>query len=156
MAKYAADFYAAAIAADDVVGHDKGYEVHAPAPVSYLVGHALELALKAFLLHHGVSLHHIKHGLGHNLEAAFAQAEAKGLGAIMPIGPADRAVLTVLNKLYADKQFEYIETGPKTFPVFGPLQSLAHRLINAVLDEIPDGHLLRSGAVGNALLGGIV
>lgn len=152
MARFAAQFYAAAIAADDVVGLDKGYEAHAPPPVSYMVGHAIELALKAYLLHQGAPLKAIRR-LGHNLETAFAKAEAKGLGSIMTVSAQDRSVLKILNALYSDKQLEYSVTGFKTFPVFGPMQTLAYRLINSVLDEIPDGHLLRRGSIGKALTG---
>jgi hypothetical protein len=55
MARYAIDFYAAAIAVDDRLGDQPGHEIIAPAPAYYLLGHALELGLKAYLLEKGIA-----------------------------------------------------------------------------------------------------
>ena len=40
LARYAREYFDAALAADDVIGCRKGYEVGAPAPVMFLVAHS--------------------------------------------------------------------------------------------------------------------
>jgi hypothetical protein len=46
MLRYAIEFYAAALAADRAIGDMGGYEITAPTPLNYLIGHAIELGLK--------------------------------------------------------------------------------------------------------------
>jgi hypothetical protein len=60
MLRYAIEFYAAALATDDAIGDMDGYEITAPTPVNNLIGHAIELGLKAYLLHSGHSLADIR------------------------------------------------------------------------------------------------
>lgn len=151
MARYAIDFYAAAIAVDDRLGDQPGHEIIAPAPAYYLLGHALELGLKAYLLERGSSLVHVKDDLKHNLERCLAEAEDTGLSARVPLTDEDRGVIRVLNSLYWGKQFEYIETGAKTFPIFGSIQSVASRLLLGIVDEIPGARRCLDSRAGRAL-----
>jgi hypothetical protein len=140
MLRYAIEFYAAAIATDDAIGDTDGYEITAPTPVNYLIGHAIELGLKAYLLQSGRSLADIK-SIGHRLCLAYNEARKDGLDAHFQPAPEDVTVLDALDTLYSDKQFEYIETGPKTFPVFGPLRHFARELLLGVTKAIPQGEL---------------
>jgi hypothetical protein len=78
MLRFAIEFYAAAVAADKAIGSSPGYEVTAPTPVNYLMGHAIELGLKAYLLHTGTSLGNI-HKIGHRLCLAYSNARKAGL-----------------------------------------------------------------------------
>jgi hypothetical protein len=48
------------------------------------------------------------------LEAALQEAETASLGQHMAITDESRKFVTMLNALYSDKKFEYIETGFKT------------------------------------------
>jgi hypothetical protein len=60
---------------------------------------------------------------------------------------------TSADRIYSDKQFEYIETGVKTFPVFGPLQQFARGLLLGVTKSIPSGEiLLRDGYKAGQIL----
>jgi hypothetical protein len=138
MLRYAIEFYAAAIAADRAIGSTGGYEITAPMPVNYLMGHSIELGLKAYLLHAGRSLDDIK-SIGHRLRLAYSEGQKAGLDAHFQ---PDITVLDTLDALYSDKQFEYIETGIKAFPVFGPLQRLARELLLGMTKAIPNGELL--------------
>lgn len=152
MLRYAIEFYAAALATDDAIGDEDGYEVTAPISVNYLVGHAIELGLKAYLLHQGRSLADIK-AIGHRLCLAYEEARKLGLDTHFQPEPEDVSVLNALDALYSDKQFEYIETGPKTFPVFGPLQHFARGLLLGVAHAIPLGKVfLRDGYKPGQLL----
>jgi hypothetical protein len=116
MLRYAIEFYAAAIATDAAIGDIDGYEITAPTPVNYLMEHAIELGLKAYLLQQGVGLDRI-HKIGHRLRVAYDDARRYGLDEQFPPEAVDICVLDALDALYSDEQFEYIETGPKTFPV---------------------------------------
>jgi hypothetical protein len=137
LARYAQDFYDAAVAADDVLGIRPGYEIIAPIPVMYLVGHSIELILKSYLISRGMTLPKLKSkAYGHNLVACLMQAEELGLTRLLTFTPEDYDVLRVLNELYSTKQLNYIVTGQKKFPVFGPLQVLCTKLLNAVHAEV--------------------
>jgi hypothetical protein len=131
-ARYAYEFLEAALAVDDVVGHKDGYEIIAPIPVLYLVGHSIELSLKAFLLHKGVSLTELKRGYGHDLHSCMRKAKELQLNGIVEFNQQELGAFEILDKLYSSKQLEYIVTGAKQFPVFGPLQTFAVKLFNAI------------------------
>jgi hypothetical protein len=112
-----------------------------PTPVNYLIGHAIELGIKAYLLQRGRSLADIK-SIGHHLRTAYKEARELGLDEHFQPEAEGIEVLDALDALYSDKQFEYIETGPKTFPVFGPLQHFARELLLGVSRAIPESELL--------------
>ena len=136
MLRYASDFMEAALAADDKMGKRKGYELLAPIPVMFLVGQAVELALKSFLLKRGVSLRNLRHDYGHDLHRSLRKAKELGLHSLVTVTDEDMGVLQLLDDLYSSKQLQYIVTGPKTFPIFGPLQRVALKLIHAVGQEV--------------------
>jgi hypothetical protein len=90
------------------------------------------------------SLAEIK-AIGHRLCLGYNEARKHGLDAHFRPEAEDVSVLDALDTLYSDKRFEYIETGPKTFPVFGPLQHFARELLLAITRAIPQGELLLRG-----------
>jgi len=65
-ARYATEFLEAALAADDKIGHRPGFEIIAPIPVMYLVGHSIELILKAYLIYSHVKDSQLR-SIGHDL-----------------------------------------------------------------------------------------
>ena len=133
LSRYARDFLDAALSADKDIGMRPGYEIHAPVPVMYLVGHAIELSLKSFLAFKRVSLKELSsRKYGHDLEACFKKARECGLLSIATFEGSDIEGMKVLNKLYSTKQLNYIITGAKTFPVFGPIRSFAETLLGAI------------------------
>src|SRR5437868_6800334 len=68
LARYARAFFDCALAADDKVGHRPGFEIIAPIPVMYLVGHSIELCLKSYLTFRGVPLSDLRtKKYGHDL-----------------------------------------------------------------------------------------
>lgn len=153
MLRYAIEFYAAAIATDDAIGDMSGHEVIAPISVNYLIGHSIELALKAYLLQNGGDLALIKK-IGHQLRDGYREAQMRGLDAHFAPPDSGLSALEVLDVLYSAKQFEYIETGAKEFPVFGPLQEFARQLLLGVAKAIPHGALfLRSNHKPSEYLG---
>ena len=126
----------AALAADEKMGLGPGYEIVAPIPVLFLVGQAVELALKAFLLSQGVSLSTLRKDYGHELHRALRKAKELGFKPLLQLTEEEKNVLALLDELYSSKQLQYIVTGAKTFPVFGPLARVALRLVHAAGEEV--------------------
>ena len=131
MARYAHDFLEAALAVDGKVGEQSGYEIVAPIPALYLIGHSIELSLKAYLLSQDAKLRQLKN-IGHDLHAAFRKAKELGLLGHVKVHGVEEGALEILNQLYSTKQLEYIVTGAKHFPVFGHVETFAVRLFNSV------------------------
>jgi hypothetical protein len=132
LARYAKEFHEAAMGADRTLGMKPGYEIFAPIPVLYLIGHSIELSLKAFLLHKGVTLSDLRKNFGHDLGKCFKKAEDLGLLSLVTFDEHELEAFFVLNNLYSTKQLEYIVTGAKTFPIFGYIQSMSHKLLDAI------------------------
>ena len=130
--RFGAEFMEAALAADEKMGHKKGHGIIAPVPVMFLVGQAIELALKSFLLAKGVELTKLRFKYGHDLHRCLKKAKELGLLNDVPLRADEENAIEILNPLYASKQLQYIVTGPKTFPVFGPLERAAVRLLKGV------------------------
>jgi len=132
LARYAAEFLEAALAADDKMGLKDGFEIVAPIPVMFLVAQSIELSLKAFLLHRGVSLRELRRDFGHALHRSLRKAKELGLLDVVRLSDEDLAAIELLDALYSTKQLQYIVTGAKTFPVFGPLERVSLRLAHDI------------------------
>jgi hypothetical protein len=132
LARYATDFFEAALAADDKLGKKVGHEVIAPIPVMFLVGQSIELALKAYLLAKGVELRQLRRDYGHELHRSLRKAKELGLLNVVALSEEEEGVIELLDSLYSTKQLQYIVTGAKTFPVFGPLESVARKLVYGI------------------------
>lgn len=132
---YSKEFRKAALATDDKLGMEDGYEIVAPVPVMYLVAHSIELSIKAYLLHKGQTLRQLRK-VGHDICKALKKAKELGIGQVVEITEIEMGALQVLNDLYSKKELNYIVTGFKKFPMFGPLQELSEKLLQGVADEI--------------------
>lgn len=76
LARYACDFFEAALAVDDKLGLKLGNEIIAPIPVLYLSAQSIELGLKSFLVFKGVPLDDLpKRKLGHDLIKCLKKAD---------------------------------------------------------------------------------
>ena len=131
LARYARDYFDAALAADHDLGRRPGYEIVAPAPVMSLVAQSIELGLKAYLRFKGLSLDEIK-TLGHRLTDCWQAAVVNDIENHVSLTAADLEVLEIISNLHASTQLRYIETGFKQFPVFGPLETLARKLLDTI------------------------
>lgn len=151
--RYAIEYYAAADAADDAIGDDHGHGIHAPMVVNFLVGQAVELALKAYLLQAGVSVAELKSKkFGHDLLALFDEAMTRGIGNGQMIGERARAMLNLLNSPYKDRELQYFKAGTKeAFPVFGPLQEAAVVVLRVAIAQIAGAEQLRSRKATDAV-----
>ena len=79
LTRYAHDFFDSARAVEGQLGKATSFELVSPVPSLYLIGHSSELALKAYLLQHGLTLRELRYKqYGHDLHAC--QRKAKELG----------------------------------------------------------------------------
>jgi len=138
MIRYAKDFRDASLAADDQLGKKEGFEIIAPIPVMYLIAHSMELSIKAFLLFKGVEMKDLKKykKYGHDIMKCLKKAKELGIENIVEITDLEEGSLEVLNNLYHAKELNYIVSGYKQFPMFGPLQTLSSKLILEVGREV--------------------
>lgn len=136
LCRYACEFMEAALAADEKMGHKKGSEIIAPIPVMFLVGQSIELVLKSFLLSRDVPLRKLRYDYGHNLHRSLRKARELGLFKLVVLTDEELNTIELLDHLYSSKQLQYIVTGSKLFPVFGPLQRATLRLLHAIGLEI--------------------
>jgi hypothetical protein len=110
----------------------RGIEIVAPVPVMYLIGRSIELTLKAFLLHRGVTLGELRLKFGHDLEECFKKAEQLGLPQSLSFSVEELGAFQLLKDLYSTKQLEYIVTGARKFPFLRPLESFAEKLFKSI------------------------
>lgn len=137
LVRYAHDFFDSARAVEDQLGKATCFELVSPVPSLYLIGHSIELALKAYLLQHGLTLRELRHKqFGHDLHACQRKTKELGLAAIVSFHPAEEGAVELLNNLYSTKQLEYIVTGTKHMPIFGLVESFARKLIRAVAIDV--------------------
>ncbi len=73
---------------------------------AYLLGHALELMFKTYLLTSGFGEKDIKK-LKHNLGRALAQSRAAGLEQLVHISPETEKALQSFNSIYSSEAFRY-------------------------------------------------
>jgi hypothetical protein len=133
LARYATEFFEAALAVNDKLGKNDSLVNVASVPVMYLFGHSIELALKAYLLAKGLKLKVLKYDYGHNLLRSFIKAKELGLIDVIALSTEEDSTLARLNTLYSTKQLQYIVTGTKQgVPCFEPLESLARKLVYGI------------------------
>ena len=121
---------------DDALGSQPGYEIVAPIPAMFLIGQSIELSLKAYLLAKGVELRTLRTRYGHKLVPCMEEARSRGLASIVELTTEDEAAIEVLDPLYASKQLQYIVTGSKRFPIYGPLEGVALKLLEAIAKHV--------------------
>jgi hypothetical protein len=155
--RYAFEYYAAAKATDDAIGEDQGYEIHAPMVVSFLIGQSIELALKAFLLHSGVSMKILRNKpYGHDLVKLFRASMEKNL---IDDSIKSNEILGLVELLcgpYKERELQYYRSGVKErFPVHGPLDDAARAILEAVHNAVPDSEKLNSRKAVFGFWGGL-
>lgn len=88
--RYAQEFHAAAKKTDSSLVR------------TYLLGHAIELYLKAFLLRSGLTISDLKKKFGHNLKKLLNEAKEKNIEKIVGISPQLVDDISKLNALYPE------------------------------------------------------
>ena len=103
-------------------------------PIYFLFGRAIELALKAFLLHNGVSEKQLaKRDLGHNLQALLQEAEKHGLSMHVSLQSPERGMIEVLSREYQDTRLGYRVSGATYYlPPIDHTENIARNLISGL------------------------
>lgn len=107
-------------------------------PKYYLVCHALELGLKAFLNYKGLSLKDLKNPekFGHDLEALFGKARELGLRQAFKYTSGQWRAIRSMYGYYKGKRLEYLYRGSKTFPAYLVLKSTVEGLLCGISPPI--------------------
>jgi hypothetical protein len=79
---------------------------------AYLLGHALELFLKSFLMAKGIGIRELKEEYGHNLSNLLSESMKDHLGDDFRISPQLKTDFDDFSRSYIRKDYEY-------FPFFG-------------------------------------
>ena len=88
-------------------------------PAYYLIGHSIELSLKAFLIARVISIKELSsRKYGHDLGALIKQARKRKLGNEIKLSANDVNAVLLLNDMYKNKEFEYIYPGGGTLPTY--------------------------------------
>lgn len=137
MVRFAHDFLEAAMHEHTRAHHPTDFDISS-APGMYLIGHSIELSLKAFLINQGMTSPALRKlgRNGHDLVKAFRSAVSYGLECDLQIEDGEVALLELLNDSYAVKEFEYITTGATRWPRFSDISALACKLYNASAQKI--------------------
>lgn len=122
-----------------------GYELiqkQEPGPTAYfavkyyLLCHALELTMKAWLKHNGATYTDLKK-LGHDLEKIMAVLHDEHR---LLFDARSQAMITLVNQHYSQKEFEYALRGAKSVPVITDLAGTVRLLMSkARFDILLDG-----------------
>jgi len=104
----------------------------------YLAGHSLELLLKAFLLDNGMTDQVLRsREVGHDLEACFKLALDHGLEDLAPLSDEDKELISILNREYSDKAFEYYKGARVTqVPRFSAVEGLMRKLFPPICKHV--------------------
>ncbi|KAB0650289.1 hypothetical protein [Burkholderia diffusa] len=133
LARYAYEYIAAARLVDSDHAEKHAGEQISPVTAYFLVYHGIELTLKAYLRHTGVTVRVLRSAkYGHDLHACYRKAKEEGLLDIFNETPDDRSAMQMLVGLNVGHGLRYIQTGMKQFPVWSIVEPLAVRLHQAV------------------------
>lgn len=99
--------------------------------LSHTLGMAIELALKAFLVHHGLIEKDLRR-LGHDLPRLLREAEARGLTKT----GSRHFRLSVLGAYYEERIFAYPAEGVLQVITPGNLREIAHEIIREVFEVV--------------------
>lgn len=122
---------------DREMGRGQAYVRASPVPAYFLLTHGIELTLKAYLRHAGLSVEQLgARDLGHNLDGLLAKARELGLDTLFQFTEADTSAFELLVAVNEYHQLRYIQTGLKTFPSWGIAEPLAVRLHQAVAPRV--------------------
>ena len=130
LARYAYEYIEAAIL---VERNDQTPTHISPIPAYFLAMHGIELTLKSYLRHMGLTVKELRGPkYGHDLHACHKKAKELGLHDAFREQPIDADAMRMLIGLNEHQGLRYIKTGMKQFPLWSLVEPLAVRLHQAV------------------------
>ena len=102
-------------------------------PAYFLVGHSIELSLKAFLLGRGATKDELRsRKFGHKLDALLSEARRRRLGSEVKLPQDETRAIVELNNCYSVKELEYAEVGYRRMPSYALVHRVAGRLCHGL------------------------
>ncbi|MCA0393977.1 MAG: hypothetical protein LCH70_07650 [Proteobacteria bacterium] len=99
------------------------------APAFMLVGHSIELSLKAFLLARGVPLDALRlKPYGHDLVALLQEAQRRRIDRLVPLHDFHVDAIRLIAPVHGRHEFRYLVTGVRTLPQWGFIAHAAAEL----------------------------
>lgn len=95
----------------------------------FLLCHSIELSMKAYLKLKGYSAKNLIYDFGHDLEKLIDELYSKHE---IIFGKEFVMAISMANRYYLSKQFEYFQSGSKELPTFDLLEDTAKLLIQKV------------------------
>lgn len=134
LARYAYEYIEAAM----LVERNDPTPTHiSPIPAYFLALHGIELTLKAYLRHKGLTVKELRdQKYRHDLHACHRKAKELGLLSVFKEIPTDADAMRMLVGLNEHQGLRYIKTGMKHFPLWPLVESLAVRLHQAVAPAV--------------------
>ncbi|MGY2492366.1 hypothetical protein [Cupriavidus sp. CP313] len=137
LARFAYEYIAAARIVDEHLGKGSAYAVVSPTPAYFLALHGIELTLKAYLRHHGVTTKELRNKpYMHDIYSCLNKANEFGLQNLFALDELDEKALKLLVELNEYQGLRYIKTGAKEFPLWSIVEPLAVRLHQAVAPNV--------------------
>lgn len=135
LARYAKEYLEAAIVVDEELGVKRSASHISPIPAYFLLTHAIELTLKAYLRGAGLAVRQLQ-GVGHDLDALLAKANELGLGDCHTFTADDNEAFSLLVAANGQHRFRYIQTGATQLPFWSVAAPLAIRLHKSVAPKV--------------------
>lgn len=133
LARYAHEYIEAAMILDEKYADRNPGNMISPVPAYFLAHHGIELTLKAYLRHTGLTVRDLRsEKYGHDLHACYRKAKELGLLDIFEETQNDSNAMQMLVALNDRHGLRYIRTGMKQFPLWSIVEPLAVRLHQAV------------------------
>lgn len=137
LARYAYEYLEAAMLVDKTIGGKPGFELVSPIPAYFLALHSIELSLKAYLRHHGVTSRELRSKkFGHDIRACYRKAKELGLRDHFKMRAEDMRAMLMLIDMNEDHALRYIRTGYRRFPSWAIVEPFAVRLHQAVAPHV--------------------
>jgi len=137
LARYAYEYIEAARLVDTHLGKSHEHDFVSPIPAYFLALHGIELTLKSYLLHHGISINKLTNKYGHNIRKCYIKAKYDfGLLDIFNENEKDLSAIELLMEINQNMGLRYIQTGVKTFPSWAVVDPLAVRLHQSIAPHV--------------------
>ena len=133
LARYAFEYIEAAQLVERNAAERYPTRITSPIPAYFLAHHGIELCLKAYLRHKGLTPRQLaSKAYGHDIHACYRKAKELGLLDVFKEHANDIRAMQLLAGLNVGHGLRYIKTGAKEFPLWGIVGPLAVRLHQAV------------------------
>lgn len=124
-------------------------------PAFMLIGHSIELSLKAFLLARGIPIDTLsKRPYGHDLDRLLADSLRLRIDRLVPLYDFHREAIALTSPVYRKHEFRYITNGFRTLPEWGFIAHTAAELTRCQHDWLLRRRIGKAAALERIALRG--